>query len=421
MKVHEDRVSRRDFLGTSSLLAASGLIGLGGQTGDAAEAKSTVSTPLLTPSTDFVDVSRGSPKPHTLKGEALVKARLTPETWRLEIVADPFVSEQVKSAASIGKALTLADGNAIDLPKLLELGKKYEVRFLKAMQCLNIPAPLGQGLWEGVPLRDLLRLVGKINNVRRIYYWGYHNDDPKQIFRSSLSYTQVMETPPGELPVFVAYRLNGEPLSLIRGGPVRMVVPWSHGFKSIKWLQQISLTNDWKSNDTYAEANNDPESHLKTAAYLDSVDSPIKTGQPVFIRGKVISGLSGLKRVEYWLRPAPENGSDLGEDDPAWEKAEWIDCPLDAAPSDWSRVLPKGVSSKEVLGFDKKTGQPTVWPLRYSMVTFSATLKGLTPGKYEIRARSVDLNDFAQPEPRPSQKSGRNPVQVKRFEVVKEG
>ena len=50
-------------------------------------------------------------------------------------------------------ALTLADGTALDLPALIEVGRKHEVKFLKAMQCLNIPNPLGQGLWAGVPLR----------------------------------------------------------------------------------------------------------------------------------------------------------------------------------------------------------------------------------------------------------------------------
>ena len=69
------------------------------------------------------------------------------------------------------------------------------------------------------------------------YYWGFHNNDPKQMFRSSLAINQVLDTPPGELPPFVAYRLNGGPIPLERGGPVRMVVPWAHGFKSIKWLQ----------------------------------------------------------------------------------------------------------------------------------------------------------------------------------------
>jgi hypothetical protein len=52
------------------------------------------------------------------------------------------------------------------------------------------------------------------------------------------------------------------------------------------------------------------------------------------------------------------------------------------------------------------------------MCSYSAVLRGLAPGRYEIRARSVDLNDFAQPEPRPAQKSGRNAIQVRRLEIV---
>jgi hypothetical protein len=43
---------------------------------------------FLTVPAEFRDVSRGDPKPYTLKGDALVKARLTPDSWRLEIVSD---------------------------------------------------------------------------------------------------------------------------------------------------------------------------------------------------------------------------------------------------------------------------------------------------------------------------------------------
>jgi DMSO/TMAO reductase YedYZ molybdopterin-dependent catalytic subunit len=373
--------------------------------------------PFLTPAEKFSDVSRGNPKPHTLKGEALVKARLTPETWRLEITADMTTSEAVPLAPQVQKQLTIADGTALDFAALLELGKKHRVMFLKAMQCLNIPQPLGQGLWEGVPLRDVLKLCGRMSNVRRVHYWGYHNDDPAQMFRSSLSYSQVMETPPGELPVFIAYKLNGEDLPLIRGGPVRMLVPWAHGFKSIKWLQRIVLTNDYRANDTYAEKNNDPDSQLKTAAYFDDVAAKTTAGRAVFIGGLAICGWSGLERVEYWVRPASDQ-PDLAEDDPAWNSASWQKCELAPPPADWSDVLPDGVKSHDLLGFDKKTGAPLTWPLRYSMVTWSATIRDLKPGKYEVRARAVDLNGFAQPEPRSIQKTGRNGIQARRFEVV---
>ncbi|MCB1066123.1 MAG: hypothetical protein KDN20_24790, partial [Verrucomicrobiae bacterium] len=70
-----------------------------------------------------------------------------------------------------------------------------------------------------------------------------------------------------------------------------------------------------------------------------------------------------------------------------------------------------------LLGFDPNTGEPATWPLRYGMISWSAELKDLKPGHYEFRVRSVDLNGFAQPEPRAYQKAGKNAVEAHRFEV----
>jgi DMSO/TMAO reductase YedYZ molybdopterin-dependent catalytic subunit len=374
---------------------------------------------ILTPAEEFEDVSRGNPKPFTLTGDALAQARLTRDTWRLEITTDPAVHEGITQPPQVERQFTLADDSALTYAHLRDLTARHRVLFLKAMQCLNIPQPLGQGLWEGVPLRDVLRLCGRMTNVRRIFFWGFHNNDPKQLFQSSLSYSQVMETPPGELPAFLALKLNGEALSLKRGGPVRVIVPWAHGFKSIKWLQHIRLTNDYRANDTYAEKNNDPESPLKTAAYLDEVGAKFSAGAAITVTGLVISGWSGLRHVEYWLRPVPPDiAGDLAEDDPAWAGAQWQTAVLDTPPADWSDVLPRDINPREMLGFHSETGQPPSWPTRYGMAGWSATLRGLKPGHYEIRARAVDLNGFAQPEPRPIQKSGKNSLQMRRFEVV---
>ncbi|HTU21955.1 MAG TPA: molybdopterin-dependent oxidoreductase [Gemmataceae bacterium] len=366
---------------------------------------------LLTDAEAFRDVSRGNPKPFTLQGEELVKARLTLSTWCLEILGE--------GSAKLQKPRRLEDDTAITLPMLQDLGKRHGVKFLKAMQCLNIAEPLGQGLWEGVPLRTVLKLAGKIRGARRIFWWGFHNNDPKQLFQSSLSYSQVMETPPGELPVFVAYRLNGRPILLRRGGPVRMIVPWAHGFKSIKWLHRIVLTSDFKANDTYANAGNDPESHLKTMARLDSSPESFTAGRAIALTGVAMVGGSGLRRVEYWLRPDTGRHGQIDEDDPAWKKAEWKPCAIDPPPADWTGQLPEDVHPREVWGFDPRTGRPKEWPLRYSVVAWSVTLKDVPPGAYELRVRTVDLNGHAQPEPRPDPKTGRNEIQCKTILVTR--
>jgi DMSO/TMAO reductase YedYZ molybdopterin-dependent catalytic subunit len=406
-----DTVDRRDFMrcvgGAAALTAAPGLGAAAPVAGD--PPSTATQRNYLTNPPDFTDVSRGTPRPYTLKGDALIQARLTPETWRCEIVSD--------GTSEIANPRTIAKDNAIDLPLLEKLGQQHGRRFLKAMQCLNIARPLGQGLWEGVPLREVLKLVGRINNIRRIYYWGFHNNDPKQLFQSSMSYTQAMEAPPWELGPFLAYKLNGQPISLVRGGPVRMLVPWAHGFKSIKWLQRIVITNNFQANDTYNNGNNDVESHLKTAAYIDALPEAHRAGQAITVTGNVMVGLSGLKRVEYWLRTDVDRNVPLRDDDPAWAAAKWLPCTLEPAPKNWAGSLPNGVLPNNVWGFDARTGQPREWPLRYSWGLWSVTLRDLRPGTYEFRARSVDLNDYAQPEPRPYPKSGRNEVQMRRIVV----
>ncbi len=369
---------------------------------------------FLTPADDFFDVSRGNPLPHSLKGEALLKARLTAETWRLEIESE--------GKAKVEKPLRLDQGNALDLPSLLKLGEKHGVTFLKAMQCNNISQPLGQGLWEGVPLREVLRLLGKISDVRRVYYWGFHNHDPKQLFQSSLALNQVLDTSPGELPPFVAYRLNGLPIPLERGGPVRMVVPWAHGFKSIKWLQRIVLTNDYQANDTYALQNNDPESYLKTAAYIDDTEpGTFPAGRVVVVQGTAMVGWPGLERVEYWLRPDSGTHGKIDDDDPAWRTAQWSPCTVERPPVDWEGELPKNVKPSQIWGFGTD-GKPKDWPMRFSVALWSARLANLKPGAYEFRVRTVDKNGFAQPEPRPDQrqKSGRNAIQCKQLVITHE-
>ena len=76
-----------------------------------------------------------------------------------------------------------------------------------------------------------------------MFYHGYHNDDPKQLFRSSLPVGRVLEDHDGLPPVILCYKLNGEWLDAERGGPVRVVVPEAYGFKSVKWLTRVVLTN----------------------------------------------------------------------------------------------------------------------------------------------------------------------------------
>ena len=193
----------------------------------------------------------------------------------------------------------------------MALAEKHAVRYMKAMTCLNIDKVFGMGLWEGVPLRHVIWMTRPVANVRRVWYHGYHNDaaKPGPGFQSSLSINRVLEDPPGEQPVILAYKMNGDWLAPKRGGPVRLVVPDGYGFKSIKWLQRVLLTNNPEPNDTYAGQNNDVDSTMKTFARFVSAPKKLKAGQAAALTGVAQVGMSGLSKVQYCLQPSPPSAS----------------------------------------------------------------------------------------------------------------
>lgn len=358
---------------------------------------------FLTPAESFYEVTRG--RPYQLSEEERRRAGLTPETWSLEILPDDPPWQP-----ALQRTCRREDRTALELKDLEELFRARPVRCVKTMQCLlDAPASglCSNGFWEGVTLRDVLARLGRVENVRRLYYSGFYQD-PKDRFASSLSLSEVLETPPGHLPVFLAFRLNGGPLPIERGGPVRMLVPEAYGFKSIKWLNRIVLTNDYRANDTYAEKDNDPQSPMKTLARID-VHSPrnFPKDAPVTIRGIAVVGASGLRRVEYWLRKDQGTHGVLSRDDPAWASAEWKEVPLSPQPpGGWAAPLPGGKFPPGVHFLDPLGESPRTWPLPFSWMPWKVELGALPPWAYEFRVRAVDRNGFAQPEPRPQNQSG---------------
>jgi len=356
----------------------------------------------LTRPESFGTVERGNPIPYTHPPEKLREVGMTRETWKLEVVSDP------DAPAKLGAPLSKEAGTALDWDGLMKLADKHAVRFLKIMTCLNLGSPLGIGLWEGVPLRTIVWLTKPDSDLRRVFYYGYHNDDPKQKFQSSLPVGRVLEDPPGEPPVIVCYKLNGEFLSGKRGGPVRIIVPEAYGFKSVKWLQRIVLTNAPYANDTYANGNNDVDSWMKSFARFVSHPATVKTGQPVPVTGMAQVGISGLKKVQYWLHPADQP---LPADDPYFATANWQDAEILAPPQTWAGGFAEGKLPPGVLGFDSATAKPNAWPMRYTLAHWAALIPAASAGKYHLRCRTIDANDVAQPMPRPFAKSGRNSIQ----------
>ncbi|MCL4194443.1 MAG: molybdopterin-dependent oxidoreductase [Thermoguttaceae bacterium] len=356
----------------------------------------------LTPSDEFRDFGREKPRVDSLPPEKLREVGLDRETWQLEVFPDP------ESNTKVEHPLTKEAGTALDWAGLMKLAEKSSVRFLKLLTCTNMAEPLGMGLWEGVPLRDVIWMARPAGNVRRVCYWGYHNDVPEQRFVSSVSINRVLEDPPGELPIILCYKLNGQWLSPKAGGPVRLIMPEAYGNKSVKWLQKVMLTNSYQANDTYATWNNDVETWMKTQARFIQPPAKAKAGQPLPIVGLAQVGVSGLSKVQYSLQP---QDAPLADDDPYLAGLNWRDAEILPPPADWGGGLPDGKLPEIPLQFDPATGQPRSWPLRYTVAHWAAVLRDLQAGSYHLRCRAVDDRGYAQPLPRPMPKSGNNALQ----------
>jgi DMSO/TMAO reductase YedYZ molybdopterin-dependent catalytic subunit len=362
----------------------------------------------FTPQAKFGDVSRGKPIPHALPPEKKKEVGLTRETWKLEIISDP------EFPATLGKQFTKKDNTAIDFDTLLKFGEKHAVRFAKVMTCLNIGCPLGMGVWEGVPLRTLVWLTQPKENLRRVHYYGYHNDDPKQQFRSSLPVGRVLEDYDDLPPVIACYKLNGEWLTPERGAPVRVVVPEHYGYKCVKWLTHLVLSNRFYANDWYGEQNNDVDSPMKTFAATLHVPNGAKANTPLPVTGYAQSGISGLSKVQVWVTPA---GKGWKADDPYFTTAPWVDATILDVPKVWGGDLPDGAIPKDTHGFDA-AGQPKAWPMRLAKAHWAALLPGLPAGEYTLRCRTIDAKGSAQPMPRPFKKGGRCDIEAVKFAVV---
>jgi len=95
--------------------------------------------------------------------------------------------------------------------------------------------------WTGVPLVEVLDRAGVRASAREVLFRGADgglvdgHTDPIR-FERSLSLADAREA-----DVLLAYAMNGEPLPLQHGYPLRLIVPGWYAVASVKWLTQIEL------------------------------------------------------------------------------------------------------------------------------------------------------------------------------------
>lgn len=87
--------------------------------------------------------------------------------------------------------------------------------------------------WSGVRLADLLDQVGAAAAARAVRFTSFDG-----AYTESLTLAQARRS-----DILVATRMLGAPVTRAHGGPVRLFVGPMYGYKSLKWLDGIELTD----------------------------------------------------------------------------------------------------------------------------------------------------------------------------------
>jgi DMSO/TMAO reductase YedYZ molybdopterin-dependent catalytic subunit len=102
---------------------------------------------------------------------------------------------------------------------------------------------VGNAQWRGVSLKALLEQAGVQSGGREVVFFGadmgteeIRGRQVEKAFARSLSLEDAMRD-----ENMVAYEMNGQPLPVHHGRPVRLLVPGFYGVANVKWLTQIHV------------------------------------------------------------------------------------------------------------------------------------------------------------------------------------
>ncbi len=90
--------------------------------------------------------------------------------------------------------------------------------------------------WTGVPLSHILELVGTLPQARYVVYRSMQPDAWDSIDMAEALHPQTL----------VSYGMNGGELSVPFGGPLRMRVPRQLGYKNVKYINRLTVTDNLK-------------------------------------------------------------------------------------------------------------------------------------------------------------------------------
>ncbi|MGA9352738.1 MAG: molybdopterin-dependent oxidoreductase [Terriglobales bacterium] len=113
--------------------------------------------------------------------------------------------------------------------------KSYPVRSqITMLQCEEGWSYIAE--WIGVPLSHVLDAVGVLPQARYVVYFSIERDTWDSIDMADALHPQT----------FVSYGMNGDELPVRHGGPLRLRVPRQVGYKNVKFITRLTVTDNMK-------------------------------------------------------------------------------------------------------------------------------------------------------------------------------
>lgn len=164
---------------------------------------------------------------------------------------------------------------------------------------------VGNGLWTGIPLSEVLE-EAKIKDVAvEVLLSSY---DGKT---SSISLEEALKP-----QTLLAYLLNGKPLREDHGFPLRLVVPGCWGFRWIKWMKTIDVIGYEYTSESERNGWSELDNRmLLTTKIMKPKDGEKISKCPIVVAGASWDGGNRIRNVEISI----DGGA-------TWDKAEltWI-------------------------------------------------------------------------------------------------
>ena len=178
---------------------------------------------------------------------------------------------------------------------------------------------MGNALWRGVRLRDLLDKAGVTGAAKHVRFTGLDTAliDGAPQFRKSLPTEKARDA-----DVIVAFAMNGQNLPLLNGYPLRLIVPGWFSTYWVKMLTDIEVLTGEDDNFWMAKAYRIPSVPVKPGdkdfpthpvaampprAFITSHsdNETISRDQRIEVRGIALGGDCGIGRVEIVSSASP--------------------------------------------------------------------------------------------------------------------